>query len=409
MLKQLSLIIVPVIYLAFAGVVSYADVSLVNQYDPNGNLVSGDGKYYEYNDANQLAKVRENDQNGKVIAEYFYDFAGQRVKKAENGVTTYSIGKHYETNVVAGKAENTSYFFANGERVAKKVLAADGTLLNTSFYHPDHLGGVNAVTNAAGTVVAKTSYLPFGEVRQGGQEKFSYTGKEKDKATDLYYFDARFNSPELRHFTQADSADADLSDPQDLNRYAYVGNNPLSYVDPDGHKKKKKAKLSKREKWMIEHGVDPDHDKTSLKSAKKQEKAGEKYNVAAKNAAPSASGGPIGAGISSGGEGASGGNSPELVSAGISNKGRALVSTTQTNDEDEAPSKRAIHFNYKFDPTESALDVIAAELIPYGSVAVVAGVITYEFSFHASYYLFDNYFPAYHSFVNSIEAYKRSH
>jgi len=282
-LKQWSLITVLAMCMALSTGVVHGEESMINQYDPNGNLVSGDGKYYEYNDANQLARVREKDSAGKVIAEYFYDFNGQRVKKVESGVATYYIGKQFETNVVAGKAENTSYFFADGERVAKK----DST--GTYYFHNDHLGGVNAVTNTAGTVVAKTSYLPFGEVRQGGQEKYSYTGKEKDKATDLYYFDSRFNSPELRHFTQADSADADISDPQDLNRYAYVGNNPLSYVDPDGHKKKKKAKLSKREKWMIAHGVDPDHDKTSLKMAKKQEKAGKKYNVAAKTATSSVS------------------------------------------------------------------------------------------------------------------------
>jgi RHS repeat-associated protein len=132
-------------------------------------------------------------------------------------------------------------------------------------------------------VVARADYLPFGDVRAGGSgaEKYTYTGKEQDK-TGLYYFEARYNSSEFRHFTQADIAAPDYGDPQDLNRYAYVGNNPLSYVDEDGFKKKKKkkAKLSKREKWMIAHGTDPDHDKTTLKKAKKQFKAGEKYIAA---------------------------------------------------------------------------------------------------------------------------------
>ena len=249
---------------------AYADVSPVNQYDANGNLISGDGKYYTYNDANQLRMVQENDQNGKVVSEYFYDFSGQRVKKIENGVTTYYIGKHYEANVVAGKADNSSYFFADGERVAKK----DST--GTYFYHPDHLGGVNAVTNSSGTVVAKTSYLPFGEIRQGGQEKYSYTGKEKDKATDLYYFDARYNNPELRHFTQADSASPDLSDPQDLNRYAYVGNNPLSYVDPDGHKKKKHHS-KKEEKKLAKARAAANAEKKATQKAEEKQRAAADY------------------------------------------------------------------------------------------------------------------------------------
>lgn len=217
-----------------------AEDSIINQYDTNGSLVSGDGKFYEYNDANQLVRVREKDAIGAVVAEYFYDHTGQRVKKVESGVTTYYLGKYYETQLVQGQAQNTSYYFAEGDRVAKK--ASTGIY----YYHPDHLGGTSAVTNITGQMVSSTSYLPFGDVRQGGAEKYSYTGKEMDKATGLYNFDARYTSPELRHFTQADIADPDFDDPQDLNRYAYVGNNPTSFIDPDGHKKKKKTKKKKK-------------------------------------------------------------------------------------------------------------------------------------------------------------------
>jgi RHS repeat-associated protein len=269
--------------LVVAAVNGYAadDTSLINIYDQNGNLVTGDGRYYEYNDANQLVKVRQGeDATGPVVAEYFYDSAGQRVKKIENGVVSYYIGRHYEKQVGGSDAGSTSYYFGEGgERLAKKDPKGD-----VYYYHLDHLDGVNAVTKGTdGTVVARADYLPFGEVRAGssGTEKYTYTGKEQDK-TGLYYFEARYNSSEFRHFTQADIADPDYGDPQDLNRYAYVGNNPLSYVDYDGFKKKKKkkAKLSKREKWMIAHGTDPDHDKTTLKKAKKQFEAGVKYTTA---------------------------------------------------------------------------------------------------------------------------------
>jgi RHS repeat-associated protein len=269
--------------------IGFADTSIINIYDANGNLISGDGNYYEYNDANQLARVRQGDQSGPVIAEYFYDYSGQRVKKIENGVVTYYVGKHFEKQVGGSNAGNTSYYFGEGgERVAKKDFTG-----NVFYYHLDHLDGINVVTDAAGNLVARTDYQPFGDV-QGNDDpgdKYSYTGKEKDK-TALYYFEARYNSPQFRHFTQPDTAEPDYSDPQDLNRYAYAGNNPLSYVDMDGFKKKKKAKLSKREKWMIAHGVDPDKDKTSLKKAKEEFKAGEKYTTSTANS------GKIGAGYS---------------------------------------------------------------------------------------------------------------
>ncbi|MCI5124042.1 MAG: hypothetical protein D3925_06095, partial [Candidatus Electrothrix sp. AR5] len=49
------------------------------EYDPAGNMVSEQGKYYEYNDANQLVRVRKDSPTGEIIAEYVYDYQGQRV------------------------------------------------------------------------------------------------------------------------------------------------------------------------------------------------------------------------------------------------------------------------------------------------------------------------------------------
>jgi len=206
-----------------------ATTSLIYQYDANGDLIQGDGKHYEYNDANQLVRVRHGDQTGPVIAEYFYDYTGQRIKKIENGITTYYIGKHYETQVNGDNQNNTSYYFANGERVAKKDSSG-----NIYYYHLDHLGGTNVVTDSAGNLVERTKYYPFGEIREGGNEKYSFTGKEKDKLTEFYYFEARYYGPEFKHFSQADVVAPNLYDPQDLNRYSYVRNNPLRYIDPTG-------------------------------------------------------------------------------------------------------------------------------------------------------------------------------
>jgi RHS repeat-associated protein len=207
-----------------------AATNLSYVYDANGNLISGDGHYYEYNDANQLVKVRHGDQNGPVLAEYFYDYIGQRIKKIENGVTTYYIGKHYEEVRDGVDIKKTDYYFANGERVAKKDSTG-----NVYYYHSDHLGGTNVITDSSGNLVERVKYYPFGEIREGGSEKYQFTGKEKDKLTDWYYFEARYYNPEFKHFTQADTVDPDLYDPQDLNKYAYVLNNPLRLIDPSGH------------------------------------------------------------------------------------------------------------------------------------------------------------------------------
>jgi RHS repeat-associated protein len=116
------------------------------------------------------------------------------------------------------------------------------------YYHLDAIGNVRAVTNAAGQVVERHDYLPFGEewcpgppaqvcgsVTPGQPKRF--TGKERDAETGLDYFGARYYGSKIGRFTTVDPVytwQENLVDPQRWNRYAYARNNPLRYVDPDG-------------------------------------------------------------------------------------------------------------------------------------------------------------------------------
>ena len=61
-------------------------------------------------------------------------------------------------------------------------------------------------------------------------------GKEKDKESGLQYYGARYYDPDLRVFVEADSIIPDYYNPQSLNRYTYVLNNPYKYVDETGHR-----------------------------------------------------------------------------------------------------------------------------------------------------------------------------
>ncbi len=91
-------------------------------------------------------------------------------------------------------------------------------------------------------------------------------------------------------------AEPDFADPQDLNRYSYVGNNPLSYVDPDGFKKKKKKHLSKREQRAKSLGLNPDKDKYKVgKMSDREYKAAlAKHEAASKSKNSTASSGQSG-------------------------------------------------------------------------------------------------------------------
>lgn len=206
-------------------------------YDPNGNMTSDGTNCYEYNEANQLKKVKNCGTN-QTIAEYVYDYQGERIvkKEYENGAlknTVYSPDDEFEKKIKASdnSVQNSTYYKANDEVLAQKKPSGDRV-----YYHNDHLGSNSVSTDQNGAQVEKTSYEPYGEVKSGGtQAKFQYTGQEKDAETGLNYYGARYYDPHIHRFTQPDEIIQDKYDPQMLNRYAYVRNNPLRYTDPSGN------------------------------------------------------------------------------------------------------------------------------------------------------------------------------
>jgi RHS repeat-associated protein len=83
-------------------------------------------------------------------------------------------------------------------------------------------------------------YYPFGGERMitdNCDSAYKFTGKERDTESGLDNFGARFDSSSLGRFMSPDIGRFHLIDPQSLNRYAYVGNNPLVFFDPDGLEK----------------------------------------------------------------------------------------------------------------------------------------------------------------------------
>jgi RHS repeat-associated protein len=233
-LRLLSIIILLSFF--FTSTIAPVSAAISYSYDANGNMTSDGTRCFEYNDANQLKKVKTC-ANNQTIAEYLYDHTGKRLvkKEFENGTlkhTIYSPTDEYETKKLAnGTTENTTHFKVNDEVVAK--INPDGSI---NYFHNDHLGSTSVLTGQSGNVVEKTSYEPYGEVKTGGtKSKFQYTGQEKDQETGLNYYDARYYDPQIQRFTQPDTLIPDVYDPQQLNRYAYANNNPVKYIDPSGN------------------------------------------------------------------------------------------------------------------------------------------------------------------------------
>jgi RHS repeat-associated protein len=198
-------------------------------YDANGNLVNYAEFDYEYNQFNQLINVKYN-ITGELITEYFYDSNGERVKKVEysSNTTTYYLGS-FISIVNSSGTYNESYYYYYDKLVGRKDFNG-----NIYFYHPDYLGSTSLVTDISGNVVADLSYEPFGELSESSDERYTYTGHESDSETDNLYMKARYYDSEIGKFMQPDNIIGDIYNPQDLNKYAYVRNNPYKYTDPNG-------------------------------------------------------------------------------------------------------------------------------------------------------------------------------
>ncbi len=97
------------------------------------------------------------------------------------------------------------------------------------------LGSTSIVLDTAGSLVSSQKYHPYGRTRSttgvNPTDKL-FTGHQSEG--ELYFAQARFYDPWIGLFTQPDSIVPQPGNPQSLNRYAYVLNNPLGYVDPSG-------------------------------------------------------------------------------------------------------------------------------------------------------------------------------
>jgi RHS repeat-associated protein len=132
------------------------------------------------------------------------------------------------------------------------------------YYHGDHLGSAQVVTDYRGDVYEHIEYTPYGDLwvehaPNVEATPFRFTGKERDSETGLYYYGARYLNPQTSMWLSTDPAigeyipQAPLNDEArkyngnlpgmggvfntvNLHVYHYAGNNPVRYTDPDGRK-----------------------------------------------------------------------------------------------------------------------------------------------------------------------------
>ncbi|MCS6962436.1 MAG: hypothetical protein NZM16_00075 [Thermoflexus sp.] len=197
-------------------------------YDGNGNVITrtvgGVEWRYVYDPENRLKEVW---RGAERAAAFRYDADGGRVERLVDGVRTVVVDEGYE--VRSGGVRKV--YRLGGEAVAVREGGQAWAVVG------DPLGSVTAVAQG-NTPVASARYLPYGALRfESGAFPTDrrFTGQRWEAGLGLYDYRARFYDPYLGRFLQPDPLVPEPGNPQALNRYAYVYNNPLRYVDAGGH------------------------------------------------------------------------------------------------------------------------------------------------------------------------------
>jgi len=235
------------------------------QYDAAGNVIFDGSHHYLYDAENRLIQVDPHSgycssqgNTSTAAACYVYDALGRRVAKIPASGVWTQYAYDLSGNVISEYGEGCGptcwargYVYFNGQRIAEYANST------TYFAHNDHLGSPRLFTDVTAAYTTDCyDFLPFGERNLPTSPCSSpsppapppvntshlFTGKERDAESGLDDFDARYYSSGMGRFMSPDWSDvpapvpyADLTNPQTLNLYAYVKNNPLRDTDPTGH------------------------------------------------------------------------------------------------------------------------------------------------------------------------------
>jgi len=195
-------------------------------YDVAGNMTADGLHTYAFDAENRLIHV---DGNANTFG---YDATGLRIKK--NGtVYIFANGQviaEYATGAAAANP-TVEYIYADSLRVA---TVTNGVI---SFPYHDQLS-TRVTADGNGQVIRTYGHYPFGETwyQTGTPDKWDFTTYERDQASEgaLDYAMARFYSNRIGRFLSLDPLSGGTGSPQSLNRYAYVGNDPINFTDPTG-------------------------------------------------------------------------------------------------------------------------------------------------------------------------------
>ncbi len=165
---------------------------------------------------------------GGQTVNYGYDALGRLSTRTLNGVTTNFLHDGGDV-VLDSRTDGSTINYLQGGGIDLK-LRQTSTATGPLYFLQDRLGSTTALTDTGGNVVELFQYEPYGEQPVGTLTRFGYTGRERDDATGLLYYRARWYDPQLGRFLTEDPAGLIGG----LNLYGYVSQDPINSTDPSG-------------------------------------------------------------------------------------------------------------------------------------------------------------------------------
>jgi RHS repeat-associated protein len=229
-------------------------------YDAAGNLTADYNAAYLYD---PFSMLREKDYGSKQEF-YIYTASDERIGvkygTANDSPTIWSI-RDFSGNVLRQYESHDQvpqmawlwkedYVYRDGQLLAAERVPEEG---GRRHFHLDHLGSPRLVTGQDSKEMSEHDFEPFGLEANPSYQEYGggfdredpkqFTGHERDYAAPpdapqsafyLDYMHARYYNPTVGRFLSVDPLRGDPRSPQSFNRYAYVMNGPVSYVDPNG-------------------------------------------------------------------------------------------------------------------------------------------------------------------------------
>jgi RHS repeat-associated protein len=230
----------------------YTSVGATNySYDLNANLSGNGSNTFTFDAKNRLVDVITPAYPNGIS--YDYDPFNRRISKTVNNTTTSFL--HDGALEIAEYDQGSDallqrYVYGPGQLapIVRVTPAVGGGSASHSFLHTDAIGSVVAVTNGSNSVSEQHGYSPFGEDKNISGIPFRFTGQRFDPETGLYYFRARYYDAQLGRFLSVDPLGA-VDGP---NLYAYVGNDPVNFIDPLGLNSEKinNAEINNAVSWL---------------------------------------------------------------------------------------------------------------------------------------------------------------